>query len=578
MADQAITGTRLAAAGKRRPILVPRADQLFLCLILAYVALIGLWPLARLFLETFTAVPGHPLALLQEVWTDASLRRALNNTIVAAGGATLLATVIGALMALLIGVTNLPAKNLTVFVFLLPLLIPPQITAMAWTEFTGSNSFILSWLGLAPAPGSANPLYSGYGIMLVMGIEHAAIVFLTVRASLCTVPRDLVEAARLAGAGPKRITRRILLPVIRPAILSGAALAFVSAIGNFGVPALLGIPGRYPMLTTLIYQQLNGFGPAVLGEVAAVSLLLVALAAIGLGIKALLARPAAMERGAELSPFPLGAWLVILLPLLWLWLGISCLLPLLSLLATSLLPAIGVKLNAATATFDNYRFVLTGDAAIRRAFINSLTLAATAGVISALIALPLGYFLALRRARLARVIDLLADAPYAVPGIVLAIGMILVLLPPLPYFHLSLYGTIWIILIAYLARALPLALRPTVAAFEQLDPALDEAGQVAGAGLMKRLGRILMPGVAPSLAAGAILVFMIAFTELTVSALLWSSGHETLGVVVFMLHGEGNTTAAAALAVLMILVIAGLALVMGAASRWLPKGVIPWQA
>lgn len=228
--------------------------------------------------------------------------------------------------------------------------------------------------------------------------------------------------------------------------------------------------------------------------------------------------------------------------------------------------------------FDNYRFVLLDDAGTQRAFVNSFVLATISGFVSAVIALPFGYFLALRRSRFARAIDLLADAPYAVPGIVLAIGVILVFLPPLPYLHASLYGTIWIILIAYLARSLPLALRPTAAAFEQLDRSLDEAGQVAGAGLFKRLRRILMPSVAPSLMAGAILVFMIAFTELTVSALLWSTGHETLGVVVFMLHGEGNTTGAAALAVLMILVITVLALMMSAVSRWLPKGVVPWQA
>jgi len=574
-----VTDLATAAAGRRRPLLLPRSEQLFLCLVLAYVAVIGLWPLLRLFSETFTSVPGQPLALLRDVWSSRSLQRALGNTIIASAGATLFATVTGSAMALVIGVTDLPGKSLAVFVFLLPLLIPPQITAMAWTEFTGSNSLILNLLHLAPAAGSTNPLYSGYGIMLVMGIEHAAIVFLTVRAGLRAVPRDLIEAARLAGAGPKHITRKIILPVLRPAIFSGAALAFVSAIGNFGVPALLGIPGRYPMLTTLIYQQLNGFGPTVLGSVSAVSLLLVALAAIGLGMKALLAaRPATIERGAELQPFPLGGWLLILLPLLWLWLGVSAAMPLLSLLVTSFLPAVGVPLTAASATLDNYRFVLLNDAGTQRAFVNSFALAAAAGVVSALIALPLGYFLALRRSRLARLIDLLADAPYAVPGIVLAIGVILVFLPPLPVLHVSLYGTIWIILIAYLARSLPLALRPTVAAFEQLDRALDEAGQIAGAGLLKRMRRILMPSVAPSLAAGAILVFMIAFTELTVSALLWSSGHETLGVVVFMLHGEGNTTGAAALAVLMIIVITGLALVMSAVSRWLPKGVVPWQA
>src|SRR5689334_609504 len=123
--------TTTAAAGRRRPLLRPRGDHLFLLLILAYVAVIGLWPLLRLFSETFTSVPGQPFALLQEMWSSHSLQRALSNTIIASLGATLIATLIGTLMALIIGLTNLPGKSLAVFVFLLPLLIPPQITAMA---------------------------------------------------------------------------------------------------------------------------------------------------------------------------------------------------------------------------------------------------------------------------------------------------------------------------------------------------------------------------------------------------------------------------------------------------------------
>src|SRR5690606_21380589 len=120
-----------------------------------------------------------------------------------------------------------------------------QITALAWIELVGPSSPILRPLGLAGAPGETNPLYSLGGIVLVMGIEHAALVFLAVRAGLRSVPRDLVEAARIAGARPLPSMLRIVAPLVMPAMLAGATLAFVSSIGNFGVPALLGIPGRY---------------------------------------------------------------------------------------------------------------------------------------------------------------------------------------------------------------------------------------------------------------------------------------------------------------------------------------------
>jgi len=183
----------------------------------------------------------------------------------------------------------------------------------------------------------------------------------------------------------------------------------------------------------------------------------------------------------------------------------------------------------------------------------------------------------LRRNPLAQALDLLADAPYAVPGTVLAIAIILVFLPPLPVLGISLYGTIAIILVAYLARFLALALRPTMAGMELVNRNLDEAAQVAGAGIFRRLGSIILPVVAPSAAAGALLIFMTAFNELTVSALLWSTGRETLGVVVFFLHYEGNSPAAAAVATISVAVTLGLAGVASFLGRNLPAGVVPWR-
>jgi iron(III) transport system permease protein len=165
-----------------------------------------------------------------------------------------------------------------------------------------------------------------------------------------------------------------------------------------------------------------------------------------------------------------------------------------------------------------------------------------------------------------------------VPGTVLAIAIIIVFLPPLPVFDVSLYGTLGIILVAYLARFLALALRPTVAGMELVNRNLDEAAQVAGAGVMARLRAVILPVVAPSVAAGGLLIFMTAFNELTVSALLSSTGTETLGVAVFSLHYEGNSPAAAAVATISIAVTLTLALLASLLARNMPEGVVPWRA
>jgi iron(III) transport system permease protein len=181
-----------------------------------------------------------------------------------------------------------------------------------------------------------------------------------------------------------------------------------------------------------------------------------------------------------------------------------------------------------------------------------------------------------RRSRLVRVIDTLVELPYALPGIVLAIAMILVFIKPLPVLGVSIYGTLWIVGLAYVARFLVLALRPIGAAFAQLDPALDEAAAAAGAGLGRRLRDVALPMVAPAAGAGAILVFLTALNELTVSALLWSSGAETLGVIVFSLQEGGDSPLAAAVSILAVGVVIALMLALTLLAKRLPKGTLPW--
>ena len=168
------------------------------------------------------------------------------------------------------------------------------------------------------------------------------------------------------------------------------------------------------------------------------------------------------------------------------------------------------------------------------------------------------------------------ELPYALPGIVLAIACILLFLRPLPFIG-SLYATPWIILAAYLMRFFALAMKPVTAAVGQMSRDLDEAAAVSGAYPLRRMMTIIAPLAAPAAVAGALLVFMSAFNELTVSALLWSSGNETLGVVLFSLEEAGLGTQAAAIAVTTIVIVVGLLLLLDRLGRRLPAGVLPWR-
>ena len=547
-----------------------------------FVLATGLWPLLRLFGEALRpGEDGEWLGVLRDTLQGRAFRVAFWNTLSSAAGSVVVSTVIGVALALATGLARLPGRAVMSFLALSPLLIPSQIMALAWIELVGSGSPIaglLRPLRLAPGPGQPNPLYSGAGVAWLMGIEHMPLVFIAVRARLAAVPLDLVEAGRIAGAPAGRIVARVILPLAWPAAMAGAVLAFAAAVGNFGVPALLGIPGRFPVLTTLIYQRLNGFGPDVIGRVAAMALVLVALAAAALVLRqAIVTRlTVPVGAGAAFTGFAPGRWRWPLAALVWLALAWVAILPMVALAATALVPALGVPFGPDTATLRNFEAAIQNPA-VRRAFANSFALAAGAGAILAAAAIPLAWLSRTGRSGPARVLSWLAEGAWVVPGTVLALATILVYLPPLPGLGFSIYGTAAILLLPYLGRFLPLTLRPVEAALAAMDPSLDEAARIHGVSPARRMLRIAAPAALPAAAAGALVIFMTALNELTLSALLWSAGNETIGVQIFSMQYEGNSTGAAALSVMSLALVAVLVAAADRLARHLPPGTLPWR-
>jgi iron(III) transport system permease protein len=553
------------------------SDRLLAGIAAALVILLCVLPMLRLLMEAL--LPAADGSLPLQSLNARSVFRAGTNTLASSFAATVISTLLGGGLALLIGLTDIRRKSLLTLLCLLPLLIPSQITALAWIKMLDVGSPARAVIDLLFGTESNHPLYGGGGVSFVMGLEHAPLMFLAIAAACRALPCDLVEAARAAGASHRRVLFTIILPLLKPALLAGGALAFVSAIGNFGVPALLGIPGRFSVLTTLIYQRLTGFGPSVLGETAALGLVLALIAGIGLIWQRWVIRHApALRTGGPTGPIlPLGRARPLIELGTWLVLLLLTVVPLAALVGAALVPALGVPLTWETATLENFIYVLTQYQPTQRAFLNSTLLSAGAAVVTVLLGLVLAYYGELRRWRWMRALDAVADAPYAVPGIVLAIAEILVFLKPLPLLGFSLYGTAWILLVAYVARFLTLALRPLAAAMKQMDPTLEEAARLAGATGPRRLVSIVMPTVRASIMSGALLVFLTAFNELTVSALLWSRGHETLGVMVFSLQSEGAAGAAAAVASITVVVTLAVAGIATLFARRLPKGTLPWM-
>ncbi|WP_304950521.1 ABC transporter permease [Sulfitobacter sp.] len=556
-----------------------RSEGWLLSPILIVAISLTLAPVLRLFVEGVTDQGAVGLSLAGEVLRQPSTLSALKHSLVTAGFGTLVSVVLGSAFAFLVALTDLRAKAALVFCLMIPMMIPPQITALSWSQIMGPSSVLLKTLGLAPPLGSPQPLYSAQGIILLLGIQHMSIIFLTLRAGLRAIPQEVVEAARISGARGLRTWWQVVMPLTLPSLAAGTAITFVTALGNFGIPAMLGIPAGYATLPTLVYQKLAGMGTSVLAEVSILAMLIGAVAVTGILTQRFFqSRQRVYLVGATSRPLaiPLGAARLPVEVLLWAVVCTILVLPMFGLLATSLVPAYGVPLRLDTVTLQAWTEVLLRQPVTTRAFANSFGLAIGAAVVLMLLCLPLAWLMERNPTRLSRLFDSLLDLPYALPGVVLSIAMILLLIK-LPFTDATLYGTIWIIFLAYLARFFAVMFRPVQASLKQLDPAMGEAAQSVGASLFQRLRDVIVPLSAPAAAAGAILVFLTAFNELTVSALLWSSGTETLGVVIFNLDDSGETAMASALAMTIVLVVMALMVLVQLMSRRFPKGVVPWQ-
>lgn len=564
--------------------LVARHGERFaLALLALFSASLFALPLALLARQGLTSSGGSWFAPLRSALADPAVLAALRHSVTTAGLSGLFALGVGAAMAALVALTDIRGKPTFAFVLVLPMMIPQHVTAIAWLQATGPGSPALQLLGIAPPIGTPNPLYSEAGILVLLTIQHAPLTFLLLLAALRQLPGEIVEAARVAGARPGRILLRVLLPASAPALVAAYALAVVSTLGNFGIPALLGIPARYITLPVLIWRRLASFGPGMLPDVAVLSALLGGLAIAAVAVQLMLqARMAARISSRWQRPiaFRLSGFRPFAEALLALYAAATTVVPVSALLATSLVPTYGVRLTARSVTLSNYAELLFSQPATLRAFANSTLLATIAALTLAALALLLAALLAGRpgrgqKATLTNIVAL-ADVAYALPGIVIAIAYILAFLRPLPLFHLRLYDTLGIIYFAYLTAFFAIALKPVMAAVAQLDGGLDAAARLAGACFATRLRRILAPLIGPAAASGALIVFLAAYNEVTISALLWSSGTETLGTTIFNYEDGGYTTLAAAMAMLTVLVTLSLMAGLTLAARRLPRGILPW--
>jgi iron(III) transport system permease protein len=325
-------------------------------------------------------------------------------------------------------------------------------------------------------------------------------------------------------------------------------------------------------MTTQIYMTvLNYNNPNNLAQAAALSMVLVVLALMVMQFQHSLQKGKnyAIISGKSNQPqlISLGKIKSAVVLFLCLIVIFTVIFPLLASLTTALMRAVGVPLIPANLTLNNFHEVIFGVPKVQRAIINSILLAAGSATVIVILSLVISYLLIRVKIRGGRILEGFVLLPYAIPGTVVALAFILAFLRPLPIINVSIYNTIWIILIAYITRFLTFGVRSINAAFEQVHISLEEAARISGANFLNAFKDIIIPLIKTNIFAGWFLAFIPAVTELTVSVLLFSVGNETLGVVVFGLHQEGKILLTAALAFLVTMIVLALNVITNRITR-----------
>ncbi len=486
---------------------------------------------------------------------------AMNSFIFAIGSAAL-ALFLGGIMAWLVERTNTPLKGLAYLTTIISMGTPYVLYVSAWLLLLAKSGPINTWW--RQVTGTTNLLVDVYGLtgmILVEGLLWSPLVFLLLGATLRNFNPELEEAARMSGASTWSTIRRITLRLSMPSILALAMLVFIRALEAFEVPALVGLPGRVHVLTTDIYDTMHLTMPPDLGSASALSVMLLVLVSILLYFYGRLTRNA--ERFATItgknfraSQLNLGWWRYPAAGILVLMFGLLLILPMIILVWASLLPFYSTFSWAAYAriTPDNYKHVLASSryiSLIGNTFIIALVTAASVMIIASLTA-----WLTVRKAPGAALLDQLATTPLVFPGIVLGVGVMQLFLQ-LP---IGVYGTVWIIVWAFVINYMPYGVRYSFAGMLQVHRELEEAAAVSGATAMTGFRRVVMPLLSPSLIAGFLFIFLLATRVLSLPVLLSGPSSQTMAVAMFDLWGNGQGPELAALGLLWSLAMTCIAL------------------
>jgi iron(III) transport system permease protein len=517
------------------------------------VIILIVFPLVRLFKGSIITPEGElTFIYFQNILKDRALLEAFRNSMVIAIGATLISLLTGVPMAWAVSRTDIPLKNFIRNFTTVSMVTPPFLGAIAWVFLLGpgAGKFNLFFRFLFNTDATLFNIFSLAGITFVISMYAYPFVFLYTTSALDNMDANLEDAANILGSNKWKTLYKITLPLIAPAIISGAILSFLEALALFGVPAVLGMSRGIFTLTTRIYQLFNY--PPDFEQGAAMAIPLIIITGLLLIFQFLYLRKKQFTIVSGKSSQPtlirlgMAKWPVLGFCLLVIML--SVIIPYFMLLIISLSKIWGAPLTLSNLTLENYDFIIFRYSLSQRSFMNSTFLSFLSATIAVFLGLIITIYIKRTENIGRRFLHYMMILPFAIPGIAMAVAFLWAYIRP-PF---NLYGTIWILLVAYIARRIPLCYMNCSDAMTQINFELEESARILGASWFKTILNITIPLLKLSLVSGWMLVFITSFRELSASILLYSPNSEVIAVTIMALFEEGEFEALAALSIIIL--------------------------
>ncbi|HYC18561.1 MAG TPA: iron ABC transporter permease [Pseudolabrys sp.] len=523
----------------------------------AVLVILIVLPLSWLFVYSLTDGKGSlTLANFYRLFTESAFREPLITTFIIATSSAFICCAVAAPMGWLVARTDLPFGSMIRALVTASFVTPPFLGAIAWEVLAAPNSGLLNKIFRSLTGAEQDQhlfnIYTLPGIIFVISCYTFPYVFVLVANSLDRTPGELEDASSILGGGRWYTARRITIPLVLPALLAGALVAFLQAMTLFGSPAILALPAGFHTMTTKIWSLFQYPPKPELAAAASLPLLVLTVILLRAEHMILGRRGYSVVGGKygapRLIPLYRMRWVAFVLCMLVLMLPVF--LPYAALLNAAFSPVATTFLTWHNATLHNIQFVLFDLSAASLALKNTVILGTATATIGTVIAVVIAYVTARQAVAGWRVLGFLATAPIAIPGIVLGVGLFLSYTRP-PF---VLYGTLWILLIAFVTIALPSAYQQLQAAFRTIHPELEDASRILGATRLRSLWEITAPLLRTGVIATWCFIFVGVMRELSAAIILFTSETKVISVLIYDLNESGDLGAIAVIGIGMLLI------------------------